>query len=564
VLTQGAPGLDFMDAHTGTCATGFVYVAGASCTVDVLFKPQVSGSRYGAVVLQDASGSPLATTYLYGTGVAPQISFPPGKQVSISSGLNNPSGVVVDALGNVFFAESGTGNVYKETVSRTAYARYSYSRTTVSTGLTQPFGLALDGAGNVYVATPSMVYKETLAHGNYVQSEIVTDLTDLVGIAVDRGGNLYLTSSVVGDVHKETLAANGSYIETAIGYGIVSPTGVAVDGSGDIFILSTKNNELYTEALQANGSYRQAAVPTGIFGPRSLAVDGSANLYLADPGHGQIDKLTRQTDGSYIQAIVGSGLTEPLGLAVDGAGDLYYSQGISPGEVTMIDVFDTPSLTFAATKPGLVSADSPKYQAIANVGNAALVFPVPLSGTNATTRAPFALVADSTCPVVGVSGVAASLGAGSSCVYGISFTPEVRATFSWFLYLLDNNLNSVLAGTAQEISLTGRGTTSDATRTTMQVSPNPVKAGLGVTITVTVTDTFSPATIVQGGVTFTDSVGGQVVSLNGGAAVELSQGKAVVTMVPSVAGAHVISAHYGGLDNSFLGSTGQASLTVRP
>jgi hypothetical protein len=567
VLTQGAAVLDFTDAGTGTCGTapsGFVYFPGAICTVDVVFKPQVSASRYGAAVLQDASGNALATTYIYGTGVAPQISFPPGKQVSVSSGLKNPSGVVVDALGNVFFAESGTGNVYKETVSVPAYAKYTYSRTTIASGLKHPTGLALDGAGNVYVATPSMVYKERLFHGGYVQSEIATDLTDLIGIAVDRSGNLYLTSSAVGDVHKEALQTNGSYTETAIGHGIVSPTGVAVDGSGDIFILNTKSDDLYTETLQANGSYLQTTVLTGIFEPGNLTVDGNGNLYIADPSHGEIDKLTLQTNGSYVETGASSGLTEPSGLAVGEGGNLYYSQGISPGKLTMIDVFDAPALVFATTKLGLASSDSPKYQTIANVGNAALVFPVPVSGTNARLGAPFALDAESTCPVVGVSGVAGSLDAGSSCVYGVSFTPEFRAPFAGFLFLTDNNLNAVSQGTGQDIPLSGTGTSSDATRTTMRVSPNPVEVGLGVTVIATVSDTSTPAAIAQGEVTFTDSLGGQVVSLNGSAAVALSNGKVVVTMVPSVAGAHTISAHYGGVDDSFLGSTGQASLTVQP
>ena len=274
---------------------------------------------------------------------------------SVSSGLKNPSGVVVDALNNVFFAESGTGNVYKETVSLTGYGKYAYSRTTLAGGLKQPAGLALDGAGNLYVATPSLVYKETPSRGTYVQSEIVTDLTGLTGIAVDRSGNLYLTSSVVGDVHKETLQTNGSYAETAIGYGIVSPSGVAVDGSGDIFILNTKNDDLFTETQQANGSYLQTTVLTGIFKPGNLTVDGNGNLYIADPTHGEIDKLTLETNGGYVQTVASFGLTEPSGLAVDGAGDLYYSQNISPGELNMIDVFDQPLLAFATTKVGLVS-----------------------------------------------------------------------------------------------------------------------------------------------------------------------------------------------------------------
>lgn len=560
VSTQGATGLDFADVGTGTCEekeSVLSYTPGETCSVDVVFKPQLSGSRNGAAVLLDTSGNPLATAYVQGTGVAPQISFPPGKQVPIGSALLNPSGVAVDALGNVFFAESGTGNVYKEVVSQPAYAQYNYSRTTIAGGLNQPTGVALDGAGNVYVATPGAIYKETLSGGKYVQSQIATDLTSLTGIAADHSGNLYLTSSVSGNVHKEKLQTNGSYTETAIGYGIMSPRGVAVDGSGDIFILTKKNNDLYTETFEANGSYLQTTFALGIAEPESIAVDGNGDLYIAGSS-GEIDKLTPQTNGGYLETMASSGLTELSGLAVDGRGDLFYSRSTSPGELNMIDVSDEQTLAFGTIKLGLTSL---WYQTVANVGNTPLIFPVPASGTNAGTGAPFALEADSTCPIVGVSGVAGSLEAGSSCVYAVSFTPEYRRSFTYFVFLTDNNLNASSQGTGQDITLTGTGTTSDGTRTTMRVSPNPVAVGLGVTITVTVTDTSTPATVVRGGVVVTDSVGGP---LNGGAAVVLSQGKAVLTMIPSVAGVHTITAHYQGVDDSFLGSTGEASLTVNP
>jgi hypothetical protein len=159
--------------------------------------------------------------------------------------------------------------------------------------------------------------------------------------------------------------------------------------------------------------------------------------------------------------------------------------------------------------------------------------------------------------------VAASLDAGDSCVYAVSFTPEYRGNNPGFLVLTDNNLNAVVTGSGQDIELHGTTSTWDTTRTTMRVNPNTVTVGLGVTITVTVTDTSTSATLVQGGVNFTDGVGGQVLSLNGGVAVPLSGGKAVLAMVPSVAGAHTITAHYGGVANSFLGSTAEASLTVQ-
>jgi streptogramin lyase len=568
VVMQGATGQDFTDAGTGTCASGttppFAYSAGESCTVDVLFRPQFSGSRYGAVVLKDQAGNPLATGYVSGTGVAPQISYPPGKQVSVGSVQANPSGVAVDGLGDVFIAESGTGNVYKETLTQSGYAEYSYAKTTIATELNHPIGVALDGAGNVYIATSSVVYKEALTDAAYVQSQIFTDLTNIVGIAVDAGGNLYLTSSSFGNVHKEALQTDGTYNETAIGYAITSPSGVGVDGKGDIFILDDKRNVLYTETPQANGSYLQSSWPLDITPAQNLTVDRNGNVYVVDNARGQIVKLAPEMNGSYLQTIAASGLIQPLGLAADGQGNLVSSQ--ATGLVNMIDMSDAPVITFATTKPGLTNVDSPRYQTIANAGNAPLVFRVPATGTNPAILAgggAFALDGASTCPVIGVSGVPAALDAGSSCVWGVGFMPADRASFLGYLYWTDNNLNAVVTGSGQEITLQGTSATADASRTTLRVGPNPVKAGLGVTVIVTVVDSFDTPTIPTGAVTVTDTIDSQVVTLNGGAPVTLINGKATLTMTPSVAGAHTITAHYGGVNNSFLSSTGQASLTVQ-
>jgi hypothetical protein len=407
-----------------------------------------------------------------------------------------------------------------------------------------------------------VVYKAAPAdRGGYAPAPIITDLADLVGIAVDRSANVYLTSSASGDVYKETLQADGSYLETSIGYGISSPKGVAVDGSGNLYILTTKSNHLTIETLQADRSYLQTTFALGLADPEELAVDGHGNLYVADTSHGEIDKLTPQMNGGFVETVVRAGLTELSGLAVDGLGNIYYSQ--ANGGVTMIDVSDPPALTFATTKPGSTSTDSPKYQAIANIGNAPLVFPPSASFTNAALDGGGAFVwdGDSTCPIVAPSGAPESVAPGSSCVYGIGFRPSYPFPFAGAVILTDNNLNA--AGSMQNIVLNGISVTSDATRTTMRVSPDPVTAGLGVTVIVTVTDTTNAATIPQGTVTVTDSVGGQVVSLNGGAAVALSNGKAVLTMMPTIAGGHTITAHYGGIDDQFSGSTGQASLTVQ-
>ena len=54
VLTQGAAGLDYADAGTGTCTAGTTYSAGDTCTLIVSFTPQFSGVRYGAATLNDS------------------------------------------------------------------------------------------------------------------------------------------------------------------------------------------------------------------------------------------------------------------------------------------------------------------------------------------------------------------------------------------------------------------------------------------------------------------------------------------------------------------------------
>jgi len=564
VLTQGAIGLDFTDAGTGSCTTNgthHVYAVGDICTIDVIFRPQFSGARYGAAVLQDVFGNPLATGYVYGTGLGPQSAFLPGTRLSIDSGLANPSGLTVDAGGAVYFAESGTGAVYKEVSSGGAW-----SRILIAGGLSDPTGVAVDGAGNVYIVASDSVFKETLENGSYYsQSEIVSDLNDLVGIAVDGGGNLYLTASATGDVHKETLQSNGSYTETAIGSGIAHPTGVAVDGGGNIYIVDPGNGDVYEEMLQTNGTYIQTVVVSGLVTPESVAVDGNGNLYITAPSQGQVYKETRQANGAYLQTIAASGLNNPGWIAVDGRGNLYLLQETAKGGLAIIDVADPPPLSFASTRVGSTSADSPQSVTVSNIGNAALQFPVPGSGTNPGISTSFNVAGATTCPVAGPSGPAGSLDAGTSCVFAINFAPVASGPISGSLALTDNSLNAAAPNYAKQSIALRSGITSDETRTTLRAAPNPVTANHWVTLTATVIDTTFLATVPQGGtVTFTDTFAGKAVALNGGAPVLLGGGTAILNWIPGKAGAHTITAHYAGVDGSFTGSTGQATLTAHP
>jgi sugar lactone lactonase YvrE len=565
VLTQGLAGLDFTDAGTGSCTTqgpGQFYNAGDSCSIDINFQPQFPGSREGAGRLQDAAGNPLAAGYLYGIGVGPQAAFPPGRQVALDiGGLVRPEGVAVDGGGNLFFAANGSGTIYKETLSGD-----SVLRTVVATGLNHPTAVAVDGGGNLYVAAAAGLYQETPLAGHYGQKLLISNLTKLTGVAVDGSGNLYITSSESGDVHKETLAANGGYSESAVGFGITSPGGVAVDGSGDIFVTDPQQGEVYQETLEADGSYRQTTVAGGLAAPQGVTVDGGGNLYIAGSQSGVVYKEASDGSGGYVQSIAYDGLEAPWGIAVDGRGNLYLSLDTPSGELSMIDVADPRAvLNFAKTPVGDTSTDSPQLVTLANIGNAALTLPVLSSGPNPSITPGFTLGAATTCPVLGSAGTDGSEAAGSACVYAIDFIPVAPGSVRGALVLTDTSLNRYYPNFATQRIELREGITSDATRTSLRVTPDQIKKGLGVTMTTTVTDTSMSSIVPQGGgVTFTDTVGGKAVVLNGGAPVPLSGGKAVLTMIPKVAGEHAITAHYGGVNASFAGSTGEAALAVYP
>jgi streptogramin lyase len=107
---------------------------------------------------------------------------------SLTSGLNHPHDVAVDAAGNVYVADSGN-NAVKEIVAATGAIRM------LGSGFNSPSGVAVDAAGNVYVA--------------------------------DSGNNAV----------KEIVAATGAI--NTLGSGFNSPNAVAVDASGRVYVIDS-------------------------------------------------------------------------------------------------------------------------------------------------------------------------------------------------------------------------------------------------------------------------------------------------------------------------------------
>ena len=566
LLTQGIAGLDFKDARTGSCGmqdNGTVFHAGDTCSVDVEFYPVAAGPRFGAVVLQDAAQNALAFGYISGTGIGARIAFLPATRSVVKSGLAGPSGIAVDALGNIFFAETGNGVLYKATRNGE-----SWTLTEIASGLNHPSAVAIDGRGNLFVTGANTVYQETPVAAHYVQSEPLAIPGQLNGIAVDSGGNLYVTSALSGDVHKESLQPDGSYVASAVGFGISGPAGVAVDGAGNVFITDPRQGEVYEEVLQADGSYRQSVLASELAEPQGIAPDSGGSIYITSPANGNLYRQTLRKDGSWLQTIVADGLEGPGGIALDTLGNVYVSLDLAEA-VDLIDLADPPVLHFARTAVRSTSADSPQRLTVLSVGNAPPVLNYPQTGSNPALSSGFSVDAASTCPLVDPPAPydpGEPQDATGSCSYAIDFTPVVpgpaRGSFG-IEYVDAATLLFNPTIIKKNVELREAGITSDATRTTVRINPGNVRVGHAIFIEATVSDASYTPIIPQGGsVSFTDTVLGKATALNGGLAVPLTDGKATITILSSVTGEHTITAHYGGVNASFAASTGESAFST--
>ncbi|GAB7191454.1 hypothetical protein NUM3379_21610 [Kineococcus sp. NUM-3379] len=248
--------------------------------------------------------------------------------------LGAPSGVAVDAEGNVFVADAArhvvvripaggparvvAGNGTDDTAAAVANGK------ALAVSLSAPRGVALDAAGNLYIADT----------GNH-QVHVVPKPTDWA------------------DADLRVLAGTGApgapLPGPATASPLHSPAGVAVgrDGAGSaLFIADTGNHQvekvagagLTTLSVVAGTGRADAPLPgvataSPLNSPSGVAVDLHGNLFVADRGNHRVEKVTPAgvlsvaagtgTAGAPVPGpATSSPLRSPSGVAVDPAGNL--------------------------------------------------------------------------------------------------------------------------------------------------------------------------------------------------------------------------------------------------
>ncbi len=430
VLTQGASGLDFSNAGSGTCTVNTTYSVGQSCTVSVTFAPKFAGLRMGAVELSGSSGI-IATAYASGIGTGPQIAFEPGVITTLGGGFGNPFGVAVDASGNIYVADT-SNNAVKEMPPGCAS---SSCATSLGGGFKQPFGVAVDGSGQVYVADTYDNLVKEMPPGCASSGCAISlggEFKSPQGVAVDGSGNVFVADAGNNAVKEMPSGCASSSCVTTLGGDFSFPYGVAVDGAGEIYVADTYNGAVKEMPPGCTSSSCVTTLGGGFSFPSGVAIDGAGDVYVADSGNDALKEMPSGCASTNCVTTLGGGFSAPRGTAVDESGNVYVAD-FGNSAVKELNAAAPPSFNFptATAVDSTDTADGILTAQVFNIGNMPLVFSGLTYPTDFSEASDMNPCTNST-----------SLTAGQECDIPVEFAPLAPGSpLSENVTLTNNNLN---------------------------------------------------------------------------------------------------------------------------
>jgi sugar lactone lactonase YvrE len=240
--------------------------------------------------------------------------------------LNNPSGLAIDAAGNIYIADYYNYRIRKVNTSgiistiagngTSGYAGDGGAATAATLGT--PNSVAVDAAGNVYFSDD--------------QNHVVRKVSATTGIITNVAGT-------------GTSGYNGDFIAATTAQ-LYSPWGIAFDASGNIYIADDGNNRV--RKVNSSGIISTVAgngmsvfsgdgvisTSTAVAEPRSIVFNAHGGYYIAE-GDGRIREvnasgITSTVAGNGTNGYSGDGgsatlaaLNRPIGVALDAIGNIY-------------------------------------------------------------------------------------------------------------------------------------------------------------------------------------------------------------------------------------------------
>ncbi len=317
-------------------------------------------------------------TTIAGTGIA---GYSGDGGPAQSATLNSPACVVIDAQGDLLFADINNSRVRRidnkgiiRTVAGNGTATWTGDNgPAAKAGVGWPWGLAFDSVGNLYISQQFQyvirkVDKSGIIHtvaGNGTQGfggvgdggpATSASLNYPEGIVFDSVGNLYIADTDENRVRKvdttgiiTTFAGNGNYYcggdgGTANQASILFPVGLTFY-NGALAISATCSDSVRDVNLSSNIINGVAGLGSGFNGDglaplsteffisEGLTTDVSGDLLVVDSGNGRVRKITATTVETIAGGYIGDGTTAarsdlngPTGIAFDKAGNVFVAE----------------------------------------------------------------------------------------------------------------------------------------------------------------------------------------------------------------------------------------------
>lgn len=381
-----------------------------------------------------------------GIAVAQSVTFAPAEKPIVFPANINPFGnIAVDPSGNLLFA-------IDEQASIVTLGKMSPSGVlTTSTPL--PSGnfigsVKTDASGNVYLAdsTTGQLFRITPAG---VLTVVASNNAFFEGIfAVDGSGNIFVTDPGRTQVVKITSAG----VTTTLASGF-APGGIAVDANGNVFISDDTNNRI----LEISPANVQSVFKSGLNNPTNLTLDANGNVYVVNfvqfmQGSTAQDVEILRISPSKVATKLFDGFSFGGDLvqdvAVDGAGNVYVGLALTQSNFgnKVVELQNTTVATGAIDFGGnfsalwyteggdtAVKAVQPVtftfHQSVA-VGSVAVL-------TSGAKGLDFQSASGGTC-------VAQTYTSGQTCTVNVQFSPTASGTRTGALMLLDSAGNSLV------------------------------------------------------------------------------------------------------------------------
>ncbi len=312
--------------------------------------------------------------------------------------LDTPFGIVADASGNLYIADTGNSRVRRIDTNGniTTYAgggaagNIADGVQATQADLGSVTVLAFDSAGNLLVSTGRQIRR--VDKDTHVITTVVDGTGLLYGLAVAKDGTIYFSDDGYGRVftfapgatEQVVFAGNGTYVgdgRAAKAAVLHSPEGLAADAAGNVYIADSAGNivrrvsaadgTISTVAGTVNGIYAPPqegidATQAAVGFPLDVAFDPGGNLYIADALNERIWRVdsagkitTYAGGGSPADGVGDNGPATaaniiPLGITFDRSGNLYIADSdqyatIPHARVRRVDAVTKTITTFAGS-----------------------------------------------------------------------------------------------------------------------------------------------------------------------------------------------------------------------